>query len=192
MITGVVLAGGRSVRFGKNKALEPFGQTRLVERAVQSMRPFCSHMMIVANELAPFLDMEVILVRDIIPHQGPLGGLYTALLFSTSEWIFVKATDMPFLVPRLATLMIGAKEGFDAVVPRVNEHYEPLLSLYHRRCFPHIARQIESTGERKIAGFYRKINLRSIREEEWRAVDPGGISFKNVNTPQDLAELQWI
>ncbi len=65
--------------------------------------------MVVANEIEPYLDMGVTLALDIIPHQGPLGGIYTALLFSPAEWILVKATDMPFLVPEVASLLIDAK-----------------------------------------------------------------------------------
>ncbi|MFZ2445200.1 MAG: molybdenum cofactor guanylyltransferase [Syntrophobacteraceae bacterium] len=189
-MTGAVLAGGKSVRFGKNKALEVFEGMRFVERAVASLRPFCDPVIVVVNELALYADLGVTLVRDVLPHQGPLGGIYTALLFSEAEWIFVKATDMPFLVPEMASLMIGAREGFDAVVPKRNDFHEPLLALYNRRCLPAIARQLE-TDERQIVRFYRKIKVRSIPEEQWRTIDPEAVSFRNVNTPQDLAELKW-
>ncbi len=189
-MTGAVLAGGKSVRFGRNKALEAIGGKRLVERAVESIRPFCDPVLVIANELAPYADLGLPLVRDILPHQGPLGGIYTALLASADDWLLVKATDMPFLVPELARLMMGAKEGFDAVVPMTGGLFEPLLALYNRRCLPWIARQLDS-DERQIIRFYRHIRVRSIPEEEWRAVDPGGISFKNVNTPRDLADISW-
>ncbi len=189
-MTGAVLAGGKSVRFGKNKALEEFQGKRFVERAIESLRPFCDPVIVVVNDLAPYAELGVTLVRDVVPHQGPLGGIYTALLFSPSEWVMVKATDMPFLVPGMASLMIGAREGFDAVVPKREGYFEPLLALYSRRCLPAIARQLE--GERRqIVEFYRKIKVRSIPQEEWQGIDPGGVSFKNVNTPEDLAEIRW-
>ncbi len=189
-MTGAVLAGGKSVRFGKNKALEVFEGMRFIERAMESLRPFCDPVIVVVNELAPYADLGVTLVRDVVPHQGPLGGIYTALLFSQSEWVMVKATDMPFLVPEMAALLVGARQGFDAVVPKSGDFYEPLLALYNRRCLPAIARQLESK-ERQIVEFYRKIKVRSIEEEEWRSIDPGGVSFRNVNTPEDLAEIRW-
>ena len=192
MITGAVLAGGKSVRFGKNKALQELRGKRFIERAVESLRLFCDPVIVVANDLGPYLDLGVPLVRDIVPNQGPLGGIYTALLFSSTDWILVKATDMPFLVPELAALLIGAKEGFDAVVPTLGDYYEPLLALYNRRCLPPIIRQLEDPDERQIVKFYRKIKVRNIPEEKWRKVDPDALSFRNVNTPYDLIEIDGL
>jgi molybdopterin-guanine dinucleotide biosynthesis protein A len=192
MITGAVLAGGKSLRFGRNKALEKFEGKRLLERAIESVRPFCDRIIVVVNEIEPYRDIGVTLASDIIRHQGPLGGIYTALLFSPAEWVLVKAVDMPFLVPGLASLLIDAKLGFDAVVPEVNDAYDPLLALYNRRCIPAIARQLGSPDDRRVIGFYRKIKLRTVAEKEWRKVDPGALSFRNVNTPSDLAELDGL
>lgn len=192
MITGAVLAGGKSLRFGSNKAFQQLRGRRFIDWAVNSLRPFCDPVMLVVGEIEPYLDAEAVLVRDIIPHQGPLGGIYTALLFSPAEWVFVKATDMPFLVPQLASLIIGAKEGFDAVVPMVQDFYEPLLAIYNRRCLPAVLRHLREPDKHQVIGIYRHIRLRTISEAEWRKVDPDAISFKNVNTPSDLAELDGL
>ena len=189
MITGAVLAGGRSLRFGKNKAFQKLRGKRFVDLAVESLRPFCDPVMVVVDVIEPYLDTGVMLAQDIIQRQGPLGGIYTALLFSPAEWVFVKATDMPFLVPGLACLIIDAKEGFDAVVPKLNDYYDPLLAMYNRRCLPAIARELEEPDRRQVKGFYRKIRIRTVTEAEWRKVDPDALSFKNVNTPSDLAEI---
>ena len=192
MIAGAVLAGGRSLRFGKNKAFQQLRGKRLVDLAIESLRPFCNPVMAVVSAIGPYMDTGVMLAQDIILHQGPLGGFYTALLFSPVEWVFVKATDMPFLVPELACLIIDAKEGFDAVVPKVNEYYEPLLAMYNRRCLPAIARQLGEPDKRQVTGFYRKIRIRAVTEREWRKVDPEALSFKNVNIPSDLAEIDGL
>ncbi len=189
-MTGAVLAGGKSVRFGRNKALEVLDGKRFIERAMESLSPFCDQVMVIANELEPYVDLGVELVQDVVPNQGPLGGIYTALLFSRSDWVLVMATDMPFIVPAMASLLIDSREGFDAVVPKTGKFFEPLLALYNRRCLPAIARQLESE-ERQIIRFYKKIKVRSIEETEWRTIDPRGMSFKNVNTPEDLGEIQW-
>jgi molybdopterin-guanine dinucleotide biosynthesis protein A len=192
MITGAVLAGGKSLRFGKNKALHRYGGKRLIDWAIESLRPFCDTIMVVANDIVPYMDMEVMLAMDVIPHQGPLGGIYTALLFSPAEWVLVKGTDMPFLVPEMASLLIEAKDGFDAVVPTLSDGYDPLVALYNRRCLPAIARRLAVPGGRKVIGFYREIKLLTIAEDKWRKVDPDALSFKNLNTPVDLAELDGL
>ncbi len=193
MIAGAVLAGGKSLRFGKNKALQTFRGKRFIDLAVQSLRPLCDPVMAVVNEIEPYRDTGAVLVRDLLPDLGPLAGIYTALLYSPCEWVFVKATDMPFLVPEMAALLIGAaKEGFDAVVPKAGEFFDPLLALYNRRCMPVIARRLQAPANPQVVAFYRKIRLRTIAEAEWLKVDPEGLSFKNVNTMSDLAEIDGV
>ena len=192
MITGAVLAGGKSLRFGKNKAFQQLRGKRFIDLAIESLRPFCDPVMAVVSAIEPYLDTGVMLAQDIIEYRGPLGGIYTALLFSPAEWVFVRATDMPFLVPELASMIIDAKEGFDAVVPKMNEYYDPLLALYNRRCIPAIARQLREPDNRQVIGFYRKIRIRTLTESEWRKVDPDALSFKNVNTLSDLAEIDGL
>ena len=193
MITGAVLAGGKSLRFGKNKALQTFKGKRFIDIALDSLRPFCDPVMAVVNEIEPYADTEAMLVRDIIPDMGPLGGIYTALVFAPSEWVFVKATDMPFMVPQMASLIIEARKGnVDAVVAKEGDFFDPLLALYHRRCLPVISHQIQARENRQVVAFYRKIRLRTISEAQWRKVDPEGLSFKNVNTLSDLAEIDGL
>ncbi|MDR3557713.1 MAG: molybdenum cofactor guanylyltransferase [Syntrophobacteraceae bacterium] len=193
MITGAVLAGGKSLRFGKNKALQTFRGKRFIDLAIESLRPFCDPVMAVVNEIEPYRDTGAMLVQDIIPRLGPLGGIYTALLFSPCEWVFVKATDMPFLVPEMASLIVEAAKGnFDAVVPKMGEFFDPLLAAYNRRCLPVIARQLQGPANLQVVAFYRKIRLKTITETEWLKVDPEALSFKNVNTMSDLAEIDGI
>lgn len=190
MIAGAVLAGGRSLRFGKNKALQMFRGKRFIDLAIESLRPFCDPVMAVVSAIEPYRDTGAMLVQDIVAHQGPLGGIYTALLFSPCEWVFVKATDMPFLAPEMAALIVEAAKGdFDAVVPKVDEFFDPLLAAYNRRCLPAIARQLQTPGNRQVVAFYKKIKLKTIAEAEWLKVDPEALSFKNVNTMSDLAEI---
>jgi molybdenum cofactor guanylyltransferase len=188
MLTGVVLAGGESRRFGRNKALEPWGGKPLINRCIESLRTLCDPILVIANDLRCYYSVPATLVRDLTPHQGPLGGIYTALLFSPHPWILVKATDMPFLVPELPVLLLQAREGADVVVPVVDAGYEPLLALYHRRCLPAIAATLASP-RRKVSEIYQKVKVRTLDQAQWRIVDPEGRSFWNINTPADRERL---
>ncbi len=190
MLTGVVLAGGKSSRFGRNKALEVLRGKRLIDHGVEMLRNHCDPILVVANDLNPYYDIDAVLIQDVIPNEGPLGGIYTGLLFSPHDWVFVRATDMPFMVPELLDGMLSLRENADVVAPRRGEYYEPLLALYSRRCIPAIASALEA-GERQIVSFYRKVKVRTVPEEDWRAFDPEGRSFWNVNTPEDWEKLQW-
>lgn len=188
MHAGAVLAGGKSLRYGRNKALEIFAGKSLLEHAVHSLSGFCDPVLVVANDLAPYLGIRATLVQDVVRDQGPLGGIYSALLFCPCEWLFAKATDMPFLELELAKMMGALRDGCDVVVPLLGGRVEPLLALYSRRCLPSVAIALEQ-GEKKITSFYRKVRVRELPEGEWRKVDPDGLSFKNINTPESLEEL---
>lgn len=188
MWAGAVLAGGQSRRFGSNKALQEFRGRRLIDHCVDGLRPFADPMLVVANDLSLYADVQATLIQDVLPHQGPLGGIYTALLFSPRDWVFVKATDMPFLVPELLTTLAALRRAADVVVPVVEERYEPLFAFYHRRCLPAIGATLAASGK-KIVEFYRRIRVHSVKETEWRRVDAEGRSFWNVNTPDDWQSM---
>jgi molybdopterin-guanine dinucleotide biosynthesis protein A len=190
VITGAVLAGGESSRFGRDKALEVFHGSRMVDRCVQGLRALCDPVLVVANDLSPLLDVDAALVRDIIPRRGPLGGIYTALFFSPHPWVLVKATDMPYLEPALAERLVreALQDKADVIVPRTGPYYEPLLAAYHVRCLPHVARCI-GDDKRQIISFYGKVRVRTLEETQWRPLDPRGRSFWNVNTPEDLQRI---
>ena len=190
MITGAVLAGGKSRRYGRNKALEELRGKRLIDYGLEALRSLCDPVFVVVNDASIYRHLEATVIQDILPEQGPLGGIHTSLLFSPNEWVLVRATDMPFFSPGVASLMCEVKEGYDAVVPECNGLFEPLLALYHRRCIPSVAAVLEK-GERKTTRFYEKVRVRTLREEEWRALDPEGLSFINVNTLEDMEKIEW-
>jgi molybdenum cofactor guanylyltransferase len=191
VLTGAILAGGKSVRYGRNKAVERFRGERMIDRALQSMRPYCDPLLVVANDLAPYYGVSAHLLLDIQPRQGPLGGILTALFYSPHDWVLVRATDMPFLVPELLEALLDRREGHDVVVPLTGDHYEPLSALYRRSCLPAVG-QLLAGGHRQVIAFYQKVKVNAVPEAEWRPHDPEGLSFRNLNTPADMRELSCI
>lgn len=190
MIAGAVLAGGESRRFGRNKALEVFQGVRLIDRAVANLAHVCDPVMVVANDLIPYADLNVLLVRDVVPRFGPLAGIFTALYFSPHPWVFVRATDMPFLDLSLAQAMVSLTHTpqADVIVLKKGENFEPLMALYHVRCLPHIRRCIEA-DRRQIISFYRSARVHAVEESQWRLYDPEGMSLWNINTPEDWQRM---
>ncbi len=190
MIAGAVLAGGESRRFGRNKAVETLKGRRLIDHAVAHLSPLCDPVMVVANDLSPYVNLDAFLVRDVVPRFGPLGGIYTALYFSPCPWVFVRATDMPFLEPSLAEALISLTRNprLDVIVLKKDQAFEPLMALYHVRCLPHIRRSMEA-DRRQVISFYRSVHVHAVEESQWRAYDPQGLSLWNINTPEDWQRL---
>ncbi|HYA03519.1 MAG TPA: molybdenum cofactor guanylyltransferase [Syntrophobacteria bacterium] len=188
---GTVLAGGKSRRFGRNKAVELFEGERLIERQVRTLRSLFPEVMVVSNTPEFFLDLNVTVVQDLIPGRGPLGGIYTGLLLAQGDSIFVSACDMPFLQLPVIRRMLDLFSGHDVVVPRLGTYLEPLHGIYSPRCVPYI-KQMLDREELQVIRFFPSLRVAYLDEQELRELDPAGLSFFNINTPEDLERAREV
>jgi molybdenum cofactor guanylyltransferase len=106
-----------------------------------------------------------------------------------SELAIVVACDMPFLDVTLLRWLIDQAAGYDAVVPRTGDEYEPLHAIYRRTCTNPIVRRLQQ-GDRRVISFFADVQLRPIEEAAWRVIDPAGRSLVNLNTPGELSA--WL
>jgi molybdopterin-guanine dinucleotide biosynthesis protein A len=184
-ITGVLLAGGKSRRMGYDKARIMVGGQTLFCRSLDLLRRHFQAVFIAGDrpDLAP-PDLPVI--ADIYPGSA-LGGLYTGLRSAKTEWIFVAPCDMPHPDARILELLVSRRNGYDAVVPRTPEGYEPVFALYHKRCLPQMEAMLQQ-GQYRIYDFYQRINIHFL---DWHEL-PGDWqrSLLNINTPDQLARLR--
>jgi molybdopterin-guanine dinucleotide biosynthesis protein A len=187
-MTSIVLAGGKSLRLGKSKALETIGDKNLIQRVVERLAPVSSKILIVTSrEYADFpVDWEAEIKVDIYPNRGPLGGIYTGLTASHSLYSIVVACDMPFLNIELLRYMMKLSPGFDAVVPRIGR-LQPLHAIYSKSCLGVIKTQLD-LGQLTIARFLDMVNVRYVERGECEKLDPKLLSFFNVNCQEDLDE----
>jgi molybdopterin-guanine dinucleotide biosynthesis protein A len=184
-VTGVILAGGKSTRYGTNKAFAEVRGVRLIERTIRVMGPVCPRLLLVTNTPAEYAYLQLPMVEDLIKGLGPLGGIYTGLEVIEDENGLFVACDMPFLREDLLRYMVTLRGDFDAVVPRIDWMVEPLHALYTKKCLPSLRKFIRSQ-ELQILKFFQKIRVRYLEEEEIRKVDPDLKSFFNINRPEDL------
>jgi molybdopterin-guanine dinucleotide biosynthesis protein A len=188
-ISGVILAGGKSLRLGRDKLLEKVGATSLLELVISRINPLCKEIIIVTarertfSQLASRHDIKV--VSDILPGQGSLGGIYTGLVESGSLYNLVVAADMPFLNGPLLRYMIEVCDGFDFTLPRIDNMYEPLHAIYSKNCIPH-AESILQKGERAIIKLFDYVKVKFIEAGAVERFDPRHLSFFNINTEEDL------
>ena len=196
MDTGcIVLAGGSGLRLGQKKALETVGKRSLLERVLCRLSFLDSDILLVTTKELPYPWLSdyprLRVVSDIYPGNGPLGGIYTGLRFTGSDYSLVVACDMPFLNQGLLRYMIELSAGFDLVVPRVGELVEPLHGVYSKACLAPIECLLEqgSLGVRELFGMVR---VRYAEADEIDRFDPEHLSFFNVNTKSDLAKARGL
>jgi molybdopterin-guanine dinucleotide biosynthesis protein A len=196
--TGIILAGGRSRRLGIDKTTMPWppaasgapegsGQT-LLQATGAKLEQVCDEVLVVAYRGAAPLPYRV--VPDLYPAGGSLGGIYSGLCAAGHDYALVVATDMPFLNLPLLRWMLAQPRDYDVLVP-VREEPEPLHAVYSRACLEPMRRRLEA-GRLKITGFFTDVRVRSIDAATLARFDPQGLSFFNINVPEDLTRAREI
>jgi molybdopterin-guanine dinucleotide biosynthesis protein A len=188
-INCIILAGGKSLRFGHDKISEKFGTASLLEHVISRVDPLSKKIFIVTAKERSFGQLakhpKINVVSDILPGQGSLGGIYTGLVNSDSFHNLVVAADMPFLSEPLLKYMVKVADGFDFILPHIKEWYEPLHAIYSKNCVGPIKSILEQ-GNKVIVELFNYVKVRYVEAEEVDRFDPKHLSFFNINTQEDL------
>ena len=190
-VTAVVLAGGRSSRFGSDKlAFEIDGRTML-DHAVAAVAAVTPRVVLV---LAPGVEMpaarastDVAIVHDAMAFEGPLAALAAALAGIETPVALVVAGDMPRMVPavlrRLASTVGADRPAVNLEVPRRVQPLPMAISVEAAR--PAMAALLER-GERSLRALLKELGAASIPAPVWLSLDPAGATILDVNRPGDL------
>lgn len=185
-MTGIVLAGGRSTRLQRNKALVEMGGATLVERQIRRLEGICREVILVVNDAEPYRHLGVRVVLDRYRGKGPLAGIHAGLEASGDAYNFVLACDMPFFSPELALYLRALAPGYQVVVPCPGGLYEPLHAIYAIDCLPAIEATLVQEGVPRIVAFYPRVKVYQVADEELAPFGSPQHLFFNLNTPQDL------
>ena len=188
-VTGVILAGGKSSRYGKNKSFVKVNGIPLIERVIREMKDAFQDVIIITNTPNEYAYLAFPMFEDLIKGLGPLGGIYTGLKSLQTRAGFFVACDMPGISAKLIKYMVGNRHGHDIVVPRVAGQLEPLCALYSKSCLPRIKRFIDAK-QYQVFCFFDEVSVRYIEEEEIRRLDSGLTTFFNINRPEELNQFR--
>lgn len=182
-ITGIVLAGGHSTRFGSNKALAIWNEQTLLERSVELIRPYCRDILI-SGDYPAYESLQCKKIPDLLPDLGPLGGIYTAFKHTDTPYLLFLTCDMPLMNRSLIERLIT-----DDPLKEVTlwQEIEGTLQLFPSLFSKNILQWIEGKIRRKelsIRSILSEVSFRLIpvRQKDEKA-------FLNVNHAEDLNEL---
>lgn len=180
IISGFVLAGGKSLRMGRDKSLLEWGHHSLLDHMVQLLSTATSPVRVVGKQDLP----------DKIQDRGPLGGILTALEVTTSDMNLVVAVDLPLLTTEFlkwfCSRMAGTSKALTAC--RIGTRF-PLCLGIHRNVLPHVADRV-ATGDLTLHSFIQSLNGEIVTEAEITAAGFPGSIFENANTPEDWNRLK--
>ena len=189
-VTGVVLAGGKSRRMGKNKALMQLGDDSLIGHVIRCMQNVTDELLLITNSPTEYTHLGVPMHGDILPGAGALGGIYTGLTHASHDTVLCVACDSPFLNPNLLTYLVSILEEYDAVMPYTYRNeaqitLQTLCAAYSKRCLPIIELML-GESEMRVHALQERAHIKSVLPEVWQKFDSEGMSFFNINTPEDF------
>lgn len=194
MLTLAILAGGKSKRMGQDKANIPFRGEALIRRVLDRLAGLAAEIIVIAPSSHDLLSLGIRITPDRLTGRGPLGGLYTALFSASHPAVAAVACDMPFANVALLAYQrdILYSDNMDAVVPSTERGLEPLHAIYRRETCLQSVRESLDAGDQRLISWFPHVKVRILTPEETNPFDPGGLTFLNVNTPDELARAEKI
>jgi molybdopterin-guanine dinucleotide biosynthesis protein A len=182
-----VLAGGASRRMGVPKAALPYGRTTLLAHQVERLAEVFEQVLVVAKEAPGFDAAPARLILDGSAVRAPIHGLVRALE-EVSDRIFILAVDLPVVTAEVLRAIAQRSLASDApaVLPWADGRLQPLAAVWRARVLP-VARERIARGDLSLHGLAEEVGAEILPEEAWRAIDPSGNSFANLNTIEEYA-----
>jgi molybdenum cofactor guanylyltransferase len=194
-ISAIVLAGGRSSRFGSDKLGADLDGRPLLAHAIEGVATVAVDIVVVLAPGDPRRpagpdDRRVRITHDHESGGGPLVGLVAGLEAVSEPIALVVGGDMPSLHPDVLTLLVrtllGADDGVAAIALESRGRLEPLPVALRTGAATAFAGRLVADGERSLRGLFERLPTRLIDEAAWRPLDPEGATLHDVDVPGDL------
>ena len=199
MNSGVIVAGGRSTRFGEtDKAVAALAGTPMIRRVADRIAPVLDELVIncrpaQTDAIRDAMDgypLSVAYAEDDVPDRGPVAGIRNGLAAADGEYAFVVACDMPFVDPDLATYLFDRATSHDAAVPRrASGWYETTQAVYRVTAMRDACELALEAGNPRILDPLEELDYVAVAESEFSAI-ASTETFENVNTMAEFEAAQ--
>jgi len=193
-ILGVVLAGGKSLRFGEDKSQVKLNNKSLIDHILSEILTEFKELLIVSNNSIKFNKSEKIsIISDFKNNLGPLGGVLTAMKWIKDnnkdyQWISTFPTDTPFFKNQILKDFhdkINLKNGKLFFIKSNNTRHN-IFGLWSIDLADKLEQDLEN-GDRKVEDWANKVGV-NIIDMQFEKNDP----FFNINTKEDLEKAKDI
>jgi molybdopterin-guanine dinucleotide biosynthesis protein A len=184
---GFVVAGGQSLRMGRDKALLPWSGGDLLDHAIARLRAVTADVRILCGPDRRYAERGLPVEPDVVAGAGPLAGVLAGLTAAPGRPGLYLAVDLPHVPVGLLARLLERARGGDAVVPVWPRGPEPLCAAYGPGCLEPIRRRLEA-GDFEMTGFWPDVRVVEIGATELRELGDPEEMFRNLNAPEDLTE----
>lgn len=178
-----MLAGGENTRYPMPKGLIEVCGKKIIERHIEVFRSLGLSPHISTNSPEIYGFTGVPLVGDSVMHKGPMSGIISAFDATGADELLVTACDMPFIKAEMIEYIISHRSG-EATVPFPQGKPEPLLAVYTKIAAEKMRLSLKE-GRGSIRDMLKLLDIRHISDKEIKVIDPEGVCFININTPED-------
>ncbi len=188
---GFAVAGGRSRRMGRHKALLSWGATDLLGHALARLAAVTDDVRILAGSEDRYSGRGVAVEPDPVADRGPMAGLLAALQSARGRPALLLGVDLPLVPPEVLAHLLVLAQDADAVVPVSPRGPEPLCAVYGAGCVEPV-RHAFAREDLKMTAFWGDVRVREVRPDE---LAPYGLPeelFLNVNTPEDYERARTL
>lgn len=197
-VTGIVLAGGRSTRFGGDKLAAQVRGRPLLHLAIDAVAAIVDEVVVVVGFdapdpiLPPDLPVPVVVAHDAAAGQGPLAGLAAGLASASHPLALLVGGDQPALRPELLReLLRGLAPGaadppLDVIGLEEDGRLRPLPGALRVATVGAAAEVALAAGTRSLVRLFGRLRAATLDPGRWRELDPAGDSLRDVDTRDDL------
>jgi molybdopterin-guanine dinucleotide biosynthesis protein A len=179
-----ILGGGKSRRFGSDKALMTLDSHRVVDYITNILNDLFRQVFFIVDVRDKFHSVGITNIIDEIPGQGPLGGIHSALGVGEGDYCFITACDTPFVHPDIIRCLWEEIAEEDIIIPKHQGKTEPLMGFYSKRCRSDIETAL-SNGQRQAHAFLKNRNVRFVEMDDRFPPELLKKAFWNINTASD-------
>lgn len=192
-ITGILLAGGASRRFGAPKAFATYKGRMFYRWAMDVMQEYVDEIVIVSHpdlyqRFSGERGADIIMDVDKYRGKGPVAGLYSVMSQYSATWYCVLPCDMPLLTSSMLNRLVQSMKDDDqleAVMPFVGGRMYPLTAIYHQNVLPRLQQNLDE-GRHKVSEVTKHLAVAYLGEEELGITE---YELQNINSQADHHQL---
>lgn len=189
MTTAVILAGGKSRRFGRDKAFFPIAGQPMIVWVASAMQRVFDDVVVAGGNTPDFEKLGLRCFPDPIPNRGALGGLYNGFVHTNSAQIFLCACDMPLILHETVKVVLENICSEPVTLPVIGGKRQPLHAAYSRHILPLVEATLEMP-DLYLPTLLDQAKVRIVPERAFAHISGYRHSFVSLNDSESLQRYQ--
>jgi len=185
-ITGIILAGGKSIRMGQDKGLFEMAGKPMIQHVIDHIEPLCDQILISAN-MEEYKRFGYPVDKDDIKDIGPVGGIISCLPHAKNEKCVIISCDLPFVSTEMLKKLIILSSTYEITIPRIDEYLQPLCGIYVKKIFQKVKCLVQE-GQFSIQNIVQQFDLNIVDQSDLKNIDVQS-ELRNINRLSDLARF---